>query len=1200
MGALAAGTAAFAPNGPAWAVPAQTPLTEAPVLSVVSGHRSAISAISWSHDGSLLLSGSGDNTAKLWDVASGALIRTISAPQGYLRGLANALSGAGFLSQGQGIITSGSDGARLYDLQNGKYKLTIEESMEDMSALAISEQGSMVATAGNGPASAGARFFMHLRRSLDGAPVEIPHPDVYAIKSLAISPKGEWLLAGGSRVVKEPVGGGVETLGVAYLYSTIDGKRLQTYEGYPNEINWVAFANDGHEIYLKSSGTIKHLQSDTGKVIGEFIGWEAALSADGARIATSIDRTEKESDTAAVRIWSTQVKTPAILVPWPRPETDETRVYVTALAFNSAANHLAVGLSSGKLAVWDIAKSQYIQTWEARTSGPQHLQLVIAGGERLITARERYAAIWALHAGKPVAVLRGHNTAITSITASDDGARIATAIDTGKVYIWDGLTGAAQFQFHANQARVIAMAFTPNGKKLLTGGYNIVRVWNPDNGQLLSEIKRDFSQVTAIAFSAKADRLLVGDELGQLHLFSGHDFKWQRTIPAPDFNATVTDAAFDPKGQKMIVGYGNGYNRAIIYDLSTGRHTDLMPLGSWVESVQFDATGLRCATGSVDQSARVWDATTGKLIRKFEHRGDVVSVAFEAGGTQLVAYADESVYVWNLQDPNNETPLLQLVNLPQEGWAAVDASGRFDTSTVDDSRALYWFTSDARLHPLPFNILMRDYYEPRLWSRLSDCKVQSATDPKACDDAFAHLTPLKELNRVPPRVKIVAVKRGATDDVAVVYIEVGVGQDPSQSNGKTRTDVYDLKVFRNGQLVGQIPKPSNVPQTISHVADPAAWRSDRQVHMDGRSTQVLSIPARLDSRAAGQHVEFSAYALNEDRVKSVTDKNNDYVVPPNITPRAPRAYVITVGINAYENRDRNLNFAVNDAEALAAALGKIPGYKVVTVPLISDVVRPGDGRSRNIDQATKSNIRALIQMLSGRPRLPSELQGIAGVSDIRKARPEDLVIIAFAAHGDVEPSGRFYLLPSDSGRSNAITPATRKLFISADELAEWLEPLDAGEIALIIDACHSAGSIDVPGAKLGPMGDRGFGQLSYDKGIRILAATQADDFAVEPKDLKEGLLTFTLLKGLELRNETQRYADLDSNGAVTLAEWFRYAELSVPGVYIDVQHHRVPLIPRDPTFDINRAQNVMRRAQTPSFYDFAHAPDKVVIAEAPH
>jgi hypothetical protein len=101
--------------------------------------------------------------------------------------------------------------------------------------------------------------------------------------------------------------------------------------------------------------------------------------------------------------------------------------------------------------------------------------------------------------------------------------------------------------------------------------------------------------------------------------------------------------------------------------------------------------------------------------------------------------------------------------------------------------------------------------------------------------------------------------------------------------------------------------------------------------------------------------------------------------------------------------------------------------------------------------------------------------------------------------------------------------------------------VDAGEMALMIDACHSAASVEVPGFKPGPMGDRGLGQLAYDKGMRILAATQADDVALESEKLEQGLLSYALVRdGLGLKEGKTRRADLNGDGRVMLQEWLEY------------------------------------------------------------
>ena len=165
-------------------------------------------------------------------------------------------------------------------------------------------------------------------------------------------------------------------------------------------------------------------------------------------------------------------------------------------------------------------------------------------------------------------------------------------------------------------------------------------------------------------------------------------------------------------------------------------------------------------------------------------------------------------------------------------------------------------------------------------------------------------------------------------------------------------------------------------------------------------------------------------------------------------------------------------------------------------------------------------------------------------------------------------------------------------FISSEELSVWLRGVDAGEMALVIDSCHSAASVEAGGFKPGPMGDRGLGQLAYDKGMRILAATQADDVALESERLGQGLLSYALVRdGLG----KARRADLDGDGRVMLQEWLEYGEKRVPDLYEEVKSGKLRLAGRDTAADPAFLTQVVRNAQTPSLFDFHRRADSVVL-----
>lgn len=121
------------------------------------------------------------------------------------------------------------------------------------------------------------------------------------------------------------------------------------------------------------------------------------------------------------------------------------------------------------------------------------------------------------------------------------------------------------------------------------------------------------------------------------------------------------------------------------------------------------------------------------------------------------------------------------------------------------------------------------------------------------------------------------------------------------------------------------------------------------------------------------------------------------------------------------------------------------------------------------------------------------------------------------------------------------------------------------------------------------MGSRGLGQLSYDKGMKILTATQADNVALELGNLQHGLLTYSLVKnGIELGLADHKPKD----GTVMSSEWLDFSVRDVPLLYQDIRAGRRDIfIGGQKSIDEKaRAELVGRKSaeqlQQPSLFDF--------------
>jgi hypothetical protein len=267
---------------------------------------------------------------------------------------------------------------------------------------------------------------------------------------------------------------------------------------------------------------------------------------------------------------------------------------------------------------------------------------------------------------------------------------------------------------------------------------------------------------------------------------------------------------------------------------------------------------------------------------------------------------------------------------------------------------------------------------------------------------------------------------------------------------------------------------------------------------------------RLPQRSEISSAAFNAYAFNSDRVKSSTSTTVIYVWPAPATPARRRAYVVTMGVNANQSPHLNLELAVSSAERTRNLIRdqlRATYPDIVEIPLYSDLDETGN--QPRLKAATKANLKAVLDLLSGRAVDEKVRDEVDPKHKLQAATPDDAVVLYIASHGYADPQGTFYLMPYDTGMNWGVTEdvltrcqvkpdesascqKARDLLahsVSSADLTAWWSAIDADRMIMILDTCHS-GAVSGNEFRPGPLGDPGFGQLSYDKGMQILSASQ--------------------------------------------------------------------------------------------------------------
>jgi hypothetical protein len=133
------------------------------------------------------------------------------------------------------------------------------------------------------------------------------------------------------------------------------------------------------------------------------------------------------------------------------------------------------------------------------------------------------------------------------------------------------------------------------------------------------------------------------------------------------------------------------------------------------------------------------------------------------------------------------------------------------------------------------------------------------------------------------------------------------------------------------------------------------------------------------------------------------------------------------------------------------------------------------------------------------------------------------------------------------------------------------------------------------------MGSRGLGQLAFDKGMRILTATQADNIALENGALKQGLLTYALIKdGVEAKQ-----ADFNpEDKTIKLSELLQYGVIRVPKLYEEIKSRRFGVTAPTTKVVVNGSKQLEEviisavaesKTQQPSLFDFAKKRNDVIL-----
>jgi WD40 repeat protein len=413
------------PNAIIWDVDKRT------LLHRMTGHKAEIYAAAFSPDGARAVTGSDDNTLKLWSVKDGKEIATLSGHKDKVRTVV--------VSPVDGTIFSGSqDGdIRLWDGSTGRFLRKLGHTDGWVGRLAITPDGKkLVSTCGGGPSCTGQPQIVWDIAS--GRRLQQPYHHDNVVITAAVSPDGRLVATGG-------------------------GNR--------------------QEIHVWDIGTGKSQKVLMGTGVSR---WAAAFSADGQRIAWG--NTWRSHTTEASNPLEFQLRLPAAGQSLGEPEpmtAGMAAVFVRALRTHDSytLTHRQGG-SYGYNAILDVKKDgkTLASIERGSTNGYDHTAYTFSPDGRTVISGGANGVISAYDlTGRQLGNFVGHEGDIWALTPSPDGRLLVSGSTDQTVRLWNLKTRELIVTlFHGSDGEWVM--WTPQGYYTGSPGADKIVGWQINKG----------------------------------------------------------------------------------------------------------------------------------------------------------------------------------------------------------------------------------------------------------------------------------------------------------------------------------------------------------------------------------------------------------------------------------------------------------------------------------------------------------------------------------------------------------------------------------------------------------------------------------------------------------------------------------------------------------------------------------------------
>lgn len=490
-------------------------LTTGRLVKSFAGHGSIIDAVAFTPDGKGFATVGRDGMVYLWDASQSTPIRSMRGHGSGFRFVYDVV----FSPDGRTLATSGEGGlVQLWDSKAAKILRTFRSTGSDVRAVAFSPDGSLLA----GVAVDGAATLWEVAT---GRRITVFRGDTPLMLSVGFSPDGKRLATSGAdgakiwdlRTRQEGVSFGRPGALPAF---TSDGEKIAAVNRPGGGLG--IYSKDGRPLVTN----VKELGDRIAEVACHPIKPDLAASVNAKGRLDLWDLAKNRS------VWTI------------KPPSDD-KITRRGLAFSPDGRFLAVGkfrswLSGRRQAavvdLYDDASGKLLKsltfphcdTIVSVAFSPDGLYVAAASWYLHPPPPARQipggVALWRVSDGKYIRTLLGQDTGLYSFAFSPNSKQIALGNNNNVIRVLDVETAEVRSVMRGHQSRVVALAFSPDGRRIVSAGFDKVMLWDLFTAQSVMTLWNNEDgynrQFHSVAFSPDGAAVVAGGVDRQMRIWS--------------------------------------------------------------------------------------------------------------------------------------------------------------------------------------------------------------------------------------------------------------------------------------------------------------------------------------------------------------------------------------------------------------------------------------------------------------------------------------------------------------------------------------------------------------------------------------------------------------------------------------------------------------------------------------------------------